>query len=179
MVQVCVLGSYSPGKREVYTKAAMCLGAELGKRGWTVLLAGPLEGLLGLAAEEIKHHGGSVLGAALPEQQRMAIQDADAYFILPGGFETLRLACDVVCDNDKRALHQGKRTPLGVINVTGFFDRLLGFLHIAQTEGFTRVQHGFLVHHQVERVVAMVERRLHRERVVIHSSIHSGLPDTS
>jgi uncharacterized protein (TIGR00730 family) len=84
---------------------------------------------------------------------------ADAFMALPGGMGTFDEFIEMVTWA-QLGFH---RKPCGLLNVAGYFDKLIGFLDQAVEEGFVKPQHRGLV---------MVERDHRRllERMRRHNS---------
>jgi uncharacterized protein (TIGR00730 family) len=84
---------------------------------------------------EVAHHGISELHVVDTMHTRKALmgKEADAFFILPGGFGTLEEMFEVLAWQTLR-LHS---KPIVLLNIQGFYDTLIAFLDHA-------VQHGIL-----------------------------------
>lgn len=179
---ICVFCGSQPGARPAYTQAARDLGAYLAGHGIEVVFGGGHVGMMGALADAALAHGGRVTGV-IPEhlmrpeiahrgltelivvdsmhtRKRTMAQRADAFVVLPGGYGTLEEMFEMVTWLQLR-LHA---KPLGVLNVAGFYDRLIDFVRHAADERFIRADHWDLM--IVERTIPLlVERlRLHAPR---------------
>jgi uncharacterized protein (TIGR00730 family) len=93
----------------------------------------------GLMDRELGHRRLTALHVveSMHERKRMMAELADAFIALPGGAGTLEEIFEIwtwaqLGDHEK---------PCGLLNVAGFYDRLIGFLDHAAGEGFMRPEH--------------------------------------
>jgi len=136
--------------------AARQLGHTLGERRIGVVYGGACVGLMGvmadaalatgtevtgvipsaLVAKEIAHRGLTDLRivASMHERKALMADLSDAFIALPGGWGTLEEFFEVLTWG-QLGLH---RKPCGLLNVRGYFDRLLSFLDHTVDEGFVR-----------------------------------------
>lgn len=75
------------------------------------------------------------------ERKAVMAELADGFIALPGGFGTLDELFEVLTRAQSGLHHK----PVGVLNVAGYFDPLLGFLHHAVREGFVQTRQAGLV----------------------------------
>jgi uncharacterized protein (TIGR00730 family) len=154
MKSICVYCGSSHGVSPIYADLARKLGQTLVRRRLDLVYGGGRIGLMGVLADAVLAEGGSVIGVipeslaacALAHQgltqlhvvrtmhERKALMErlADGFIALPGGYGTLDELCEILSWS-QLGLH-GK--PVGLLNVRGFFDRFLGVLDHATTEGF-------------------------------------------
>lgn len=92
-----------------------------------------------LEEKEIAHHGLTELHvvASMHERKSMMAALSDGFIALPGGFGTLEELIEILTWGQLR-FHD---KPCGVLNVAGYFDKLLEYLDHAQAEGFLRAEH--------------------------------------
>ncbi len=157
--ELCVFTGSSPGARPEYRAAALELGRLLGERDIRLVYGGATVGLMGAVADAALAAGGRVTGvipralmdkelghAGLTElrvvesmhQRKQAMADrADGFIAMPGGMGTLEELTEILTWA-QLGIH-GK--PCGILNVAGYFDRLLGFLDHAVAERFLRPEH--------------------------------------
>ncbi|MCD2344645.1 TIGR00730 family Rossman fold protein [Ideonella azotifigens] len=151
---VCVYCGSRHGSDPAFTEAARTLGRLIAERGWRLVYGGGRVGLMGEVADAALAAGGSVLGV-IPQRlearevghtgltelvvvptmharkQAMA-EAADAFIALPGGLGTLEELFEVWTWR-----HLGYHDqPIGLLNVGGFYDLLLGFLQQTEASGF-------------------------------------------
>jgi hypothetical protein len=156
---VCVFCGSLPGALPDYLQAARDLGAALAQRGITVVYGGGHIGMMGALADSALAAGGRVVGVipqhlmrpevahqgltelqvvdSMHTRKRMMASRADAFVVLPGGYGTLEEMFEMIT---WRQLQLHAR-PVGLVNVAGFFDQLLAFLHQATQQEFIRPQH--------------------------------------
>ena len=159
MQSLCVYCGSSPGKSPDYMMAARELGAEFGQRGLTLVYGGSAVGLMGEVARSAIEAGGKVVGVitqALAEQniafkgltdlrvvkdmhERKAVMAelSDGFIALPGGYGTYEEFFEALT-----WLQLGIHTkPCGLLNVNGYYDKLLEFLDHAVDEMFIYKPH--------------------------------------
>ncbi len=158
MQRVCVYCGSSPGSRREYTTAARTLGRILLDRRIGLVYGGASVGLMGVIADTMLAGGGEVIGvipAALRKRevahdglsmlhlvetmhQRKAMMEqlSDAFIALPGGFGTLDELFEILTWA-QLGMHQ---KPIGLLNVEGFFDGLIGYLEHCVNQGFVRAE---------------------------------------
>ena len=128
MKAVCVFTGSSRGVRPDYLAAATELGSLLAERRIRLVYGGARVGLMG--AVDSMH------------ERKVLMSDlADAFVALPGGWGTLEEFFEVLTWA-QLGLH---RKPCGLLNVQGYFDRLLAFLNHTIDEGFVRSQNAELI----------------------------------
>ena len=144
-----------PGSSKTFAAAAHQIGSEIGRLGWQLVYGGGRAGLMGVVADAALAAGASVVGVipqslmerelghrdltelhvvnTMHERKLMMAERSDAFVALPGGIGTFEELFEVWT---WRQLGYHDK-PLGLLNVDGFYDGLLGFM--LQT-----VQHGFV-----------------------------------
>jgi uncharacterized protein (TIGR00730 family) len=159
MKRVCVFTGSSPGARAEYASVATSLGRTLAARGCTLVYGGAKVGLMGILADSVLQAGGEVVGVlpkgrlarevAHPElselrvvgsmHERKAIMAdlSDAVVALPGGLGTLDELFEMLTWA-QLGLHD---KPCGLLNVRGYFDKLLEFLDHVVDERFLTAPH--------------------------------------
>ncbi|MFM2119250.1 MAG: hypothetical protein RL722_718 [Pseudomonadota bacterium] len=151
---LCVYCGSRPGLDPAHAQAADQLGQSLGQRGWRLVYGGGRVGLMGRVADAALAAGAQVTGI-IPEslmrrevghaglqtlevvpdmhiRKRRMAEEADAFVALPGGIGTLEELFEV-WTWQHLGYHQ---KPVGLLNVAGYYDRLLDFIHQMQTQGF-------------------------------------------
>jgi uncharacterized protein (TIGR00730 family) len=144
------------GVNPAYREAAIELGRVLAQQKIGLIYGGANVGLMQAVAESSLLHGGRVVGV-IPEvlvdlevahrgltelhiatnmhtRKAMMGEMADAFLVLPGGFGTLEEMFEVLTWQSLR-LHQ---KPTILINIDGFYDKLLAFLDHCVEEGVLR-----------------------------------------
>jgi uncharacterized protein (TIGR00730 family) len=162
--RVCVFCGSNSGEDPVYVTAARDLGILLAQRKIGVVFGGGKVGLMGVLADATLAAGGEVLGV-IPEKLKarevaheeltellvvesmharkaMMAHLSDAFIALPGGWGTLEETFEVVTWTQLRY----HTKPIGLLNVGGYYDRLLDFISHAVNEGFISAENRRLLH---------------------------------
>ena len=157
--RVCVFCGSCDGTRPEYGAAARALGATLAERGVEVIYGGGRVGLMGRLADACLEAGGRVVGVipkalatkelahagctelhvvgSMHERKALMAERADAFLALPGGLGTFEELFEVWTWG-QLGFHA---KPCGLLNVAGFYDRLIAFLEHAAEHGFLRAEH--------------------------------------
>ncbi|HTE06888.1 MAG TPA: TIGR00730 family Rossman fold protein, partial [Planctomycetota bacterium] len=142
--RLCVFCGSSEGNDPVYKAAAQSMGKMLVRRGVGLVYGGGSIGLMGVLADAVLAGGGEVTGVipsalATKEVQHTGLthtrvvdnmharkalmnQLSDGFVAMPGGYGTLEELFEVVTWA-QLGLHA---KPVGLLNVVGYFDGLLG-----------------------------------------------------
>jgi uncharacterized protein (TIGR00730 family) len=156
---VCIFCGSNTGKNEVYADVTRALVRILTAAGIRIVFGGGKVGLMGVVAEtaleakahvigitprrllehEVVHTGLTELHVAesMHERKVMMSKMADAFIVLPGGMGTLDETFEVLTLT-QLGVH---RKACGLLNVAGFYDRLVDFLDHAVDERFIRAEH--------------------------------------
>ncbi|KAA0179715.1 TIGR00730 family Rossman fold protein [Cupriavidus cauae] len=163
MKSVCVYCGSSPGNRPEYAQAARAMGRALADKGLALVYGGGKVGLMGMVADAVLEHGGTAIGIIpealmhkeighagltelhvvrnMHERKQMMADRADAFVAMPGGIGTYEELFETFT-----WLQLGYHAkPVGVLNVAGFYDGMLGFLRHAVGEGFLKPEHAGLL----------------------------------
>jgi uncharacterized protein (TIGR00730 family) len=160
---IAVFCAAADGAQPLYREVAMKLGRALADRGLGLIYGGAKVGLMGAVADatlaaggyvvgviphvlvdlEVAHEGISELHVTSTMHTRKALmaERADAFVILPGGFGTLEEMFEVLAWQTLK-IHD---KPVVLLNVDGFYDKLLEFLDGCETEGMLRGNRGILL----------------------------------
>ena len=163
MTRVCVFAGSSAGARPAYQTAARELGQLLAAREIGLVYGGACVGLMGIVADAALASGGEVIGvipgalvakevahqgltdlrvvSSMHERKAMMADLAEAFIALPGGWGTLEEFFEVLTWG-QLGLHQ---KPCGLLNVHGYFDRLLSFVDHSMSEGFVRREYRAMI----------------------------------
>lgn len=158
MRRICVYCGSSPGGNGSYAAAAKELADVLVRDDIELVYGGAAKGTMGILADAVLERGGVVHGvipkmlqekeiehtgltelhvvASMHERKSMMAALSDGFIALPGGFGTLEELIEMLTWGQLR-FHD---KPCGVLNVLGYFDKLLEFLDHMQTEGFLRAE---------------------------------------
>ena len=159
MKTICIFCGSSSGIGDAYLAAARNLGATLAQRGIGIVYGGAHVGTMGAVADAALAAGGSVTGI-MPQRlvdrevahkslTRFEVVDtmhqrkarmaelSDAFIALPGGFGTLDELFEILTWA-QIGLHQ---RPIALLDVNGFFQPLVAYLHHANAQGFIADRH--------------------------------------
>ena len=157
-------GSATPADL-TYVDAARHVGRTLAERGIGVVYGGGRLGLMGAVADAALEAGGEVIGVipqalvgaevahrgctelhvvqTMHQRKQLFTDLSDGFVTLPGGVGTM----DELWEAISWAQLGYHRKPVGLLNVAGFYDQLIGFNRQMVETGFIRAQHaGILIH---------------------------------
>jgi uncharacterized protein (TIGR00730 family) len=178
MNRLCVFCGSSPGRDPAYLAVAAELGTVLAKRRIGLVYGGASIGLMGALADAAQAAGGEVIGvipralvewevahagladlrivASMHERKALMAELSDGFIALPGGIGTFEELFEVWT----WAQLGSHRKPCALLNVFGFYDRLLGFLDFVVEEAFLRPIHRnmLLVGETPEGLIRKMER---------------------
>jgi len=151
---VCVYCGSRPGVDPAHVQAARQTGQIIGQSGWQLVYGGGRVGLMGVVADAVLASGGRVVGViprklrerevghnelteihvvdTMHQRKQMMAERADAFLALPGGIGTLEELFEVWTWRQIGYHDQ----PIGVLNVTSFYDGLLAFMQSTVNSGF-------------------------------------------
>ena len=151
---VCVYCCPRPGEDAAFAQASKTVGQWIGAHGGQLVYGGGRSGLMGIVAEATRLAGGRVVGVIpqalvdkeladhacdelhivqnMHERKAMMAERSDAFVALPGGIGTFEELFEVW--TWRQLGYHGK--PLGLLNVAGYYDGLLGFLQTSVKSGF-------------------------------------------
>lgn len=163
MKRICVFCGSNAGHNPIYRTEAEKLGRLLAARGIELVYGAGNIGLMGAVADACLAAGGKVIGV-IPEAlmgkevagravdhralTRIEVVDSmhtrkarmaelsEGFIALPGGFGTFEEFCEILTWG-QLGFHA---KPMGLLNVNGFYDPLLGLFDRAVNEGFLRAQ---------------------------------------
>lgn len=152
--RVCVYAGSSTGTDAGYSLAAAELARSLVARGHGIVYGGGRVGLMGVVADTAIELGGEVIGVipetlvaqevahrnltelrvvgSMHERKALMSQLSDAFVALPGGIGTVDELVEAMTWT-QLGLH---RKPCALLNVSGYYDKLVAFLDHAVTEQF-------------------------------------------
>jgi uncharacterized protein (TIGR00730 family) len=139
-----------------YFAVAEELGAEIARRGWSLVWGGCKLGLMGTVARAVKGNGGQACGviphaihsrglafeaademivtAHMRERKATMEFRADAFIGLPGGLGTLEEMAEII--TLKQLDYHLK--PIVFLNHKGYWDKLLEWLEVAYSQNFIK-----------------------------------------
>jgi uncharacterized protein (TIGR00730 family) len=161
--RVCVFCGSSPGAQPEYVQAARRLGETLAGWGLTLVYGGAKVGAMGQLARAALAAGGQVIGVipralvemevaytglsdlrvvdSMHERKALMADLSDAFIALPGGLGTIDEFFEVLTWA-QLGMHQ---KPCGLLNVCGYYDRLVDFLDHTVEQQFVQAAHRQMV----------------------------------
>ncbi len=177
MRRICVFCGSSMGNSLAYREAAEALGLFIAANEIGLVYGGARVGLMKVLADTVLNQQGEVIGVmpqllinkevahdglsrfvvveSMAERKAHMLELSDAFIALPGGFGTLDELSEILTYNQ---LHITDK-PLGLLNINGYFDRLLAFIDHGVEEGFVREEHrlNLIVSNDIATLVSQME----------------------
>jgi uncharacterized protein (TIGR00730 family) len=154
--RICVYCGSSAGGDTAYQRAAEALADSLVDNRIELVYGGSHKGIMGILADAVLARGGSVQGViprmleekeiahtgltelhvvnSMHERKSMMAALSDGFIALPGGFGTLEELIEILTWGQLRFHIK----PCGVLNVNGYFNKLLEFLDTMQEQQFLK-----------------------------------------
>ena len=161
---LCVYCGSRPGENPLFADAARAVGTWIGAQGGQLVYGGGSSGLMGIVAQATAQAGGRVVGVipqtlvdkeyanhacdelhivqTMHERKALMAERSGAFLALPGGIGTFEELFEVWT---WRQLGYHDK-PIGLLNVAGYYDGLLAFLHTSVGSGFMGPWQMDLVH---------------------------------
>jgi uncharacterized protein (TIGR00730 family) len=149
----------SSGNSVLYVDAARAMGKALVGRNIALVYGGGQIGLMGAIADEVMRLGGTATGVIprallgkevghpgltnlhvvkdMHERKAMMAELSDGFIAMPGGMGTMEELFEMLTWS-QLGFHD---KPIGLLNVHGFYDGLIGFVDHMVTQGFLRPHH--------------------------------------
>lgn len=159
MTRICVFCGSSMGNKEEYSKAAKQVGEYFVDNNIGLIYGGANVGLMKIIADvmiaggievigvmphmliekEVEHRGINQLikVESMAERKEKMVEISDGFIALPGGFGTFDELMEVLTYNQLRISDK----PIGILNIEGYFDKLLQFFDHTVNSGFVRKEH--------------------------------------
>ncbi|SDM59469.1 LOG family protein [Siphonobacter aquaeclarae] len=156
MKSIVVFCGASTGSDPVYREAAAALGRVLAGQQVKLIYGGGNVGLMGVIADAVLGEGGEVVGVipdflkrwevahngltelvvteTMHERKALMAQMADGFITLPGGFGSMDELFEILTWKQLQ-IH---RKPVGLLNINGFYDPLLGMMDRMVEAGFLK-----------------------------------------
>lgn len=153
-LSLCVYCGSRTGNDAAHEAAAAQVGRLIGERGWQLVYGGGHAGLMGVVANAALAAGAAVIGViphslmtrelghaglselhvveTMHQRKQLMAEKADAFLALPGGIGTFEELFEVWT---WRQLGYHDK-PVGLLNVAGYYDGLLAFMHHTVASGF-------------------------------------------
>ncbi len=158
-MRLCVFCGSNAGQDPVYLEVARALGETLAANGIDLVYGGASVGLMGAVADASLSKGGHVIGVmpqtlvdkeiahrglsdlrvvgSMHERKALMAELADGFIALPGGLGTFEELFEVW--TWAQLGYHGK--PCALLNVAGFYDKLISFLDDVTGRGFVKPVH--------------------------------------
>jgi len=184
-MRICVFSGSSHGYAPEYRAAAKALGELLARNAIELVYGGAAVGLMGAVADAVLEKGGLVTGvipqalvdrevahtgltrlhvvSSMHERKSLMASLADGFIALPGGIGTLEELFEVWT----WAQLGTHARPCALLNVLGFYDRLLEFLDRVVEQGFLKPVHREML--LVEKEPAALLRVMARYRAPVET----------
>lgn len=189
--RLCVFCGSNRGAHPDFEAAARDLGVTLAEESIALVYGGGRVGLMGVIADAVLESGGDVIGViphaldtkelahdgltemhvvdSMHERKAVMADLSDGFIALPGGLGTFDEFFEVVTWA-QLGIHT---KPCGLLNVAGYFDKLIALLDHAVEERFVKPAHRDLIlvdrdhRHLLERMRAyespVIEKWIRRE----------------
>ncbi len=157
-MRICVYGAASTTIDKEYIIEVEKMGAEMVKRGHSLVFGGGGNGLMGAVARGVKAQGGYILGVipkffnnekieaicdfcnelietdTMRDRKQIMEDNADAFIIVPGGIGTFEeffeiLTLKQLCRHNK---------PIAIYNVKGYYNEIIKALDESTKKNFIR-----------------------------------------
>ena len=159
MKSLCVYCGANGGVSPRYADAARMLARGMVELNLSLVYGGGNVGLMGVIADEVLRLGGEVTGVIptalverevghtgltrqfivkdMHERKAMMASLSDGFIAMPGGMGTMEELFEMLTWS-QLGIHTKR---VGLLNVDGFYDSLVGFITHATSQGFIRPQH--------------------------------------
>ncbi len=156
---ICVFTGSRQGARPEYAAAARQIGRELEARGYGLVYGGGNVGLMGIIADAVLEQQGHVIGVipaafvekevahqglselcivqSMHERKAMMAELSHGFIAMPGGIGTMEEFFEVL-SWAQLGLHD---KPCGLLNVCGYYRRLVEFMDFAVEQDFLKRKH--------------------------------------
>lgn len=153
-MNICVFGASSNEIDMRYIKAGETLGAAMAEQGHCLVFGGGKTGLMGAVSRGIHANGGKSIGIAptffdvpgileqnctefiftetMRQRKDLMEKKSDAFIMTPGGIGTMEEFFEIFT---LKQLQQHSK-PIGILNVDGYYDELIGMLVHTAEKGF-------------------------------------------
>ncbi|MCR1973421.1 TIGR00730 family Rossman fold protein [Clostridium sporogenes] len=154
MKRICVYSGSNLGLRSEYKESAKLLGKILAENKIELVYGGSKIGLMGEISNEVLRNNGKVIGVMpkglfsgemvhenltklievenMHERKQTMAELSDGFIALPGGLGTFEELFEVL-SWAQLGIH---KKPIGILNISNFFDPLLHMIKNTCTEGF-------------------------------------------
>ncbi len=177
MKRITVFCGSNSGTDPVFTTQAFALGETLAQLGIGLVYGGAKIGMMGAVADGVLSGGGKVIGVipwflrkkevahesltelivveSMHERKMKMHELSDGVIALPGGFGTLEELFEMLTWA-QLGLH---KKPIGILNIAGYYDPLVGQLQMMAGQEFLKESHRkmLLVSNQIDDLLSQME----------------------
>lgn len=168
MKNIAVYCGSGNGRQPIYAEKAKELGQAMAAADCGLVYGGGNVGLMGVIADEMVALKKEVIGViphalydrelghngithlykvdTMHERKALMMKHSDGFIAMPGGIGTLEELFEVMTWLQLQFHHK----PVGILNVAGYYDQLIGFLNHAVDEAFIRDDLSDLVVHSAD-----------------------------
>ena len=168
MKSICFYCGSSAGASEVYAQGARALAQEMVKDNIALVYGGGNVCLMGIIASEVIRLGGEATGVIpkalldkelghhgltrlhivkdMHERKALMAELSDGFIAMPGGIGTLEELFEVLTWA-QLGFHD---KPIGLLNVTGFYDNLIAFIDHLVSQRFLTAEQSLLMMHEAK-----------------------------
>ncbi len=161
--RICIFCGSNPGKNPKFIKTAIKVGTMLAENKIGVVYGGASVGMMGAVANAALAAKGEVIGVipkvlaikeiahpslseihivkSMHERKALMSEFSHAYIALPGGFGTMEELFEVLTWA-QLGIHF---KPCAILNVDGYYDKLISFMKHAFKEGYVPKEHQKLI----------------------------------
>ncbi len=168
MKSICVYCGSSVGASEVYAAGARALAQQMVEDNIALVYGGGNVGLMGIIASEVMRLGGEATGVIpkalldkelghhgltrlhivkdMHERKAMMAELSDGFIAMPGGMGTLEELFEVLTWAQLGFHYK----PIGLLNVSGFYDNLIAFIDHLVSQRFLTAEQALLMMHEAD-----------------------------
>lgn len=159
MTKICVFCGSSMGNDPLFQQSAREVAEYFVANDISLVYGGANVGLMKILADIMMENNKEVIGVmpqslvekevahnnitelivvnSMAERKQKMVELSDYFIALPGGFGTLDELSEVMTLNQLRICDK----PLGILNINGYFDKLLDFIDHSVDSGFVRPEY--------------------------------------
>ncbi len=163
MKRICVFCGSSSGAQAEYNQVAQQLGHALVRKNIGLVYGGGRVGIMGKIAQTVMESGGEVIGVipkglaerevafmeladlrvvdSMHSRKALMVELSEGFIALPGGLGTIEEFFEVLTWG-QLGIHQ---KPCGLLNVQGYFNKLLEFIDHTVSERFVEKEHRSMI----------------------------------
>ena len=176
--KICVYCGSSAGRLPEYVNQAAALGEYLAINDIEVVYGGGAIGIMGQVADSVLAAGGKVTGVipkslesvghkgltsmivvdSMHERKKQMFELADGFIALPGGYGTFEEIFEITTWG-QLGFHA---KPFGLLNIGGYYDKLLKFLDYSTEQQFIRPEHRDILLSSSDYVSLIDEMKKHK-----------------